>query len=69
MRKLLRCLFLILLLVAGIAFSGGPAVAPLEASGVILPCDETVQVKGRSLDVATLMCSGMGSDCAGAMPN
>lgn len=69
MRKLFRCLLAILFLIAGIAFSGGPAVAPLEAFDEDLPCGDTLQGKGRSFDAGQLTCTGSGSDCTGAMPD
>lgn len=68
MRKLFRCLLAILLLIAGIAFSGGPAAAPLEAFEED-SCGDTLQTKGRSFDAGQLTCTGSGSDCPGALPN
>lgn len=63
MGQLLRCIFAILLLAAGIALCDGAAVAPREALGDSLSCGESLQ--GRSWDAGALMCSGSGSDCPG----
>lgn len=67
MRKLLRWLFLIALVVAGLAFAGqssATSTSTSRTSGSGPGCGVTPD-GGRSYDAGTMTCVGSGSDCPG----